>query len=414
MHLSRAWCALAVALLAGCSSSSTTDGAAGSEIGTDRSPLIDQGPRLESSRRDVTKKPASWTSLKNAPSVRYHTATMLQDGSVLIVGGEQELTEGNVKLVTDTWVYRPSNDSFTVAGKITVGRTGHTATLLADGRVLLVGGNADAWTYLDSAVIFDPAKSVDPWLPTAPLPAVRGKHAALKLADDRVAVIGGSGTSGGTPVDYASIAIFDPNAGTWSTPALSSLKQKRYYHTATLLKNNKVLVAGGVQSGTELTWLDTLEIWDPVSGTVTASAAKLTQPRAYHTAHLLPDSRVLMLGGRCGTASGLCTLDSDQLYDTSVDKIIEVAHQGAVPAGHASAALFDGRVFIGGSWDSSGSATALIFSSTDTSWRALPDIPHPRGSHTASALGDGSVLLVGGEDPQAALTLDIAERLYNP
>ena len=416
-NLIRVWCVAALAGGAACSSSPATPDGPVREAGGDQGRVADRRigeTGLSDARRDSKVQPATWDSLKNAPSVRFHTATLLSDGSVLIAGGEQELTAGNVALVTDTWLYRPSSNTFTSAGKISAGRTGHTATLLADGRVLIVGGQEDQWTHLDNVVIYDPARaSVDPWQSANPLPAVRGGHAAVKLGDGRVGVIGGQGETGGSPVDYDSIVIFDPGTGTWSTPALSTLKQKRYYHTATLLQNNKVLIAGGVQSGSEVVWLDTLEIWDPSTGSVTASAAKMSQGRAYHTASLLPTGKVLLVGGRCGSP-GVCTLASDQLYDPAVDKIVDLSHQGSPPAGHTATSLFDGRVVVAGGWDSSSAATALVFSPSDTSWRTLPSLPHARGSHTGTCLGDGSVLLVGGEDPQSGLTVDIADHLSNP
>lgn len=153
-------------------------------------------------------------------------------------------------------------------------RADHTATLLRDGRVLVVGGFPSG---LHPAEIFDPIALT--WTPS-PIHATRYYHTATLLADGRVLVVGGIGGNGAE--------IFDPASGTWSltNPPI----HERSRHTATLLDNGLVLVAGGAGSG------NTAELYDPATGTWFPTG-NLNNGRSNHTATLLPTGQVLVAGG---------------------------------------------------------------------------------------------------------------------
>jgi hypothetical protein len=124
------------------------------------------------------------------------------------------------------------------------------------------------------------------WMRTASMTTARELHTATLLADGRLLVAGGFGPSNWT----ASAEIYDPASGTWT--ATDSLATARCCHTATLLPDGRVLVAGGYDNGP----LATAEIYDPASGTWTATAS-MASARYYHTATLLPGGRVLVAGG---------------------------------------------------------------------------------------------------------------------
>ena len=125
-------------------------------------------------------------------------------------------------------------------------------------------------------------------------------HTATLLPNGKVLVAGGY--NGGA---LTSAELYDPASGTWT--ATGSLNTARYDHTATLLPNGKVLVAGGISNGSDLT---SAELYDPASGTWTATGS-LNTARYEHTATLLPNGKVLVAGGyvasRLSRAARNCT-----------------------------------------------------------------------------------------------------------
>ena len=174
--------------------------------------------------------------------------------------------------------------SWTATGSMGTARTGHTATLLQSGKVLVAGGS-DGSVYLSSAELYDPATGT--WTSTGSLADARGNHTATLLPSGKVLVAGGLG-SGFTYL--SSTELYDPASGMWT--ATGSLGTARWGHTATLLPSGKVLVAGGFNAGS----LSSAELYDPASGTWTATGSMST-PRYGHTATLLPSGKVLVAGG---------------------------------------------------------------------------------------------------------------------
>ena len=139
------------------------------------------------------------------------------------------------------------------------------------------------------------------WTATGSLATARDDHTATLLPNGKVLVAGGYDGSG----TLASAELYDPASGTWT--ATGSLATARYRHTATLLPNGKVLVAGGSDNSGALA---SAELYDPASGTWTATGS-LATARDCHTATLLPNGKVLVAGGFDGSGS----LASAELYD---------------------------------------------------------------------------------------------------
>ena len=225
------------------------------------------------------------------------TATLLTSGKVLIVGGNSWNGNTNVALAT-TELFDPNTNTFSAAGTMAQGRYGHTATVLSDGKVLITGG----WSYdglgnsqtLDSAVVFDAAGVITA---TPTMTGARVRHTATLLSDDRVLVVGGWS---GPPFPPTVAEIYDPTVGPDGTftQVAAGLSVWPSEHTATRLttgaRTGHVLIAGG--PGNYPALATTGQFFDP--GTSTFSAAPgLIVPRLGHTATPLGDGRIAFAGG---------------------------------------------------------------------------------------------------------------------
>jgi uncharacterized repeat protein (TIGR02543 family) len=161
-------------------------------------------------------------------------------------------------------------------------------------------------------------------------------HSATLLSNGKVLVAGGFGNS----TYWSSVELFDPSSGTWA--ATDSMGTTRAYHTATLLQNGKVLVAGGF--GTGSTYLKSAELFDPSSGTWTSTGSMGTA-RRFHTAILLSNGKVLVVGG---SNSGSTYLKSAELYDPSSGTWTATDLMGTARYDHTATLLSNGKVLVAG------------------------------------------------------------------
>jgi hypothetical protein len=332
-----------------------------------------------------------------------HTATLLDTGEVLIAGGY------NTQTLETSTRYRPQQDDFIDAGKMTTARYDHAAAILPDGRVLITGGQNET-DYLDTTDLFDPTKApAGAWTAAAPMTKSRWGHTATALNNGEVLVAGGFVSIDST----TSIEVYDPKTGNWKTPG-GMMQEGRRYHTATLLKNGKVLFAGGIQGASSSRWdttyLDSLEIYDPSSGTFYTPPVKMSMKRVSHTATLLPDGKVLIVGGWCWGSD--CGKSVDDIYDPVTDTITPLAHHGDLPSSHVAARLIDGRVLVVGDGSATSKGTVLLYDpGSGAAWVPQPDMAMSRWGATATLLKDGSVLVVGGKHQSDPLAYaDEAER----
>ncbi len=179
----------------------------------------------------------------------------------------------------------------------------HTSVRLMDGRVLTAGG-VTPQGILATAELYDPRTGV--WSPTGNMNFARAYHTATLLDNGKVLVVGGVGVG-----DLASAELYDPAAGTWSVTK-SWMRDARHNHTATLLLDGRVLVAGGCRlSDCRALLLNTAEIYDPLTDSWTAGPNMIDE-RANHTATRLPDGRVLLVDGAPFPTLGW---GSSELYD---------------------------------------------------------------------------------------------------
>src|SRR5439155_16840920 len=186
-----------------------------------------------------------------------------------------------------------SSGTFARVGSMTSARYFHTATLLGTGKVLIAGGTSPVtggFGTTKSAELYDPATGT--FTLVGDMITDRDSHTATLLPNGKVLIAGGvQRTVNGNTFFLHSAELFDPATGTFA--ALPSMNTTRQLQTATLLRNGKVLIVGGDFSGTDAT-NNTAELFDPATATFTLISATMTEPRSSHTATLLQDGKVLL------------------------------------------------------------------------------------------------------------------------
>ena len=337
---------------------------------------------------------------------------LLPDGKVLAMGGMN-----GTKALASAELYDPGTGIWTATGSMVshagagAGWAHFTATLLRDGKVLVAGGVGGTGfdLLLASAELYDPATGT--WAATGSMLTPRADHTATLLSDGRVLVAGGQPSS---PV--ASAELYDPATGTWT--ATGSMGTIRAEHTATLLSDGRVLVAGGIfdprNAGMGSSLLTSAELYDPGSGTWTYARSMVVSPDGGYgppyggPTALLPDGRVL-LGGT-----------PPQLYDPNT--------RSWTATGGKVIAWFDGPdvLLANGGVLALGAAkpgeytptrtAAYLFDPGAGSWTAAGRTAVHRYGYTATLLPDGKVLVAGGSDadaknPNAALA---TAELFDP
>lgn len=441
-----------------------------------------------------------------------HTAILLDDGTVLIAGGE----DGSVQFDTAE-IYSPDTDQFISLGtRMNDQRTGHTAIKLKDGKVLIMGGFNNDEGMLQTAEVYDPLSGI--FKPTSgTMNVIRGFGLAVSLlADGRVLITGGDGPIG--QPNLTSAELFDPVSGTFiplassmnvprrlhfsipmpdgrhvligggfmnlfanstgilelfdsqtetfteldesliyergfmkeavvrlqngkilivggtttglnaialpnaellnpadfSSTLTGGMHDIRRWHTASLLKDGTVLIAGGMKqdlvSGNPI--LSSSEVFNPLTGLFVSTSSTMTEMRAFHTATLLHDDNVLIAGGTAGS-------NTAELYNVETGKFEMLNGQMATArvGGHTATLLHDGTVLIAGGADGDMDvlSTAEIYDPfTMTFIETQGNMTTPRTSHTAVLLHDGRVFICGGSQTFTISTTLSSAELYDP
>ena len=328
-----------------------------------------------------------------AMSRGWHTATILRDGRVLIVGGYIALD----KDTTSAEIFDPTTNTFSLTGSLNTARHGHSATLLPDGRVLVIAGYALGW--LSSAEIYDPATGQ--WSITQPIFVHGSCHTATLLKDGRVLVMAGN-TRSGSPGPDDRVEIFDPKTNRWQEAARH--ENTSGCHTATLLPDGRVLIAGGHADPA---------IYDPATDTW-QPAGKLAISRDEAQAVLLQNGGVLLIGGT--DLQRETVLNSVEIYDPASNTWRQAAPLAQARFEHTATLLSDGRALIVGGYKSIYGYenvlldTAEVYDGKSATSSTLAPLSIGRVIHTATLLPDGRVLVTGGQTSRGSF-LNSAEVL---
>jgi N-acetylneuraminic acid mutarotase/HEAT repeat protein len=344
-----------------------------------------------------------WTETRPLNIARfYHTAALQSDGRVMVAGGHT-----GYERIYDTEFYDPANGTWTAGPAITnllpAARQDHSATVLADGKVLVAGGSGTASRRcLSTAELYDPAS--DTWTNTGSLNIARMAHQATLLPNGKVLVTGGSTSD----ASDAKPELYDPATGKWTI--VGSTGPNRSVHTTTLLRNGKVLV-----TGVEAVWnrRSFAEQYDPASGKWAATSA-LSDVRQGCTATLLSNGKVLVAGGRWGTGGTWTVIADSRLYDPATEKWSTTGAMKVERWRHTATLLPDGKVLVAGG---SGSwleplSSAELYNPETGKWTSTGTMHQERYDHTATILANGEVLVAGSYE-NAGDALSSAE-VYSP
>jgi hypothetical protein len=273
------------------------------------------------------------------------------------------------------------------------------------GKVLLAGGADAASNPLGLAYFIDSKAQNPSWQPAGTLHTPRRLHSITLLANGKVLVAGGLGSSSASGPALRGAEVYDPEHNTWDTTG--ELVTARWGHSATLLPDGKVLVAGGtaVRSGQTTKALTSAELYDPAARTWSEITA-MTDARTGHVALPLKGGKVLVIGGSApvGTpddpALAFCELYDSKTGWTPTGSLFKARRH------HRAALLSDTAVLVTGGaapgaspdgpFDPFSQRTAERFDLTAGTWTALPDMPSGRAFHRALPLGQGKVLIAGG------------------
>jgi N-acetylneuraminic acid mutarotase len=327
----------------------------------------------------------------------FHTANAVAGGNVVLAGGQD--FSGNPLVSVE--VFRRDTTSVFRAPDMATARRKHASVTLQDGRVLVCGGFGPLATTLSSAEIYNPATNT--WFSVGSMNVGRANHTATLLPGGKVLVASGFTTDGG-PFTYTRTAeLFNPQNNTWSF--VGAPVTDRGGHTATLLPDGRVLLAGGNRAGDVVA-----ELFLPLTNTFRATLNSPNDSRIFHAAVVTRAGTVLLAGGYAGQAeqfipttetfvhAGGCPdpglgLSESAIYPT-LTLLPGIGGRIAYIGGYVdTAGLVSGAVQV---WDPKASANAGSFSAM------LFTMDVPRAAHTVTTLADGRFLIAGGFGTEGA------------
>ena len=342
----------------------------------------------------------TWTDVSGATG-----ATLTQSAAAITDNGKRfrvvvSNSVGSATSSAATLIVTAAPSTFaTLTATLKTGRANHAATLLASGQVLITGGFSSAVfpsPALNTAELYDPSTNAFTTL-AGTMRSGRTNHTATRLPDGRVLLTGGQDNNNGDGRNSAE--LYDPSTQTFTAVA-ATMTSPRGGHAAALLPDGKVLLMGGFNNSSVA--LNSAELFDPATQTFTALASTMASRRADFRAISLPDGKVLLTGG---DSSGI-VFNSAELYDPTTRTFSAIsATMTSVREVHAMSLLPSGLVLItgGGAIGSAFPATGVFLDtaelydpSTQTFTAVAARMTSSRGGHTQTLLASGAILLTGG------------------
>jgi len=336
----------------------------------------------------VADSSSSWTDAANLLNERaLHGAVELTSGKVLVAGGFANGTANDATELFDLYA-----NSWSGVDKLSMPAILPITVLLDGGQVLVAGGSdSSGITLKNSALFLSPQND---FFGLGFMTISRAHATAMVLPDGRVLIVGGVTKNGATSTTLSSAETF---AFLGFSAVSGVMNSPRAIHTATLLNDGRVLIAGGLANDSDpSTALATAEIFDPATNTF-ASTGSMTTARHNHTATLLNNGKVLIAGGE--NASGILT--TAELYDPTTGTFtatggLNVARSGQL-FGTSAALLNDGTVLIPGGANNSGPvASTESYDPISGTFKLGPDLNTARSGHSVTLLPSGQVLVAGG------------------
>jgi hypothetical protein len=343
------------------------------------------------------------------------TATLLNNGKILVVGGCSDLASFCHDGIASAELYDPSTGIWTSTGSMMIPRVSHTATLLPSGQVLVAGGeNTTGAT--SSAELYDPATGL--WTPTGGMNTLRSGHTATLITggplSGMVLAAGGSSVCRGCTPVLASAELYDPSTGLWTDTGSMTIARFWGNQWPTVLPDGSVLVVGGATC-CPYHWFTDAESYNPASQTWTPTSRKMT--KADWVTILLSDGKVLVAGGRKGTQPTAVDVADAELFDSSTGTWTATASMSTDRIEHTLTLLTSGQALVvggnSGGWGVCNDLTsAELYDSSIGIWSPTGNMTAARSNFSATLLPNGQVLAAGGNDCEGNV-LSSAE-LYTP
>ena len=354
----------------------------------------------------------SWREIGAPYPMLEHKAAPLENGRILVTGGVVQTP--SQETTAAAYVFTPGSDTWDAVGPMVTSRASHSATTLEDGRVLVFGGTLqgeDLYQFHASSEVFDPITATWTDLPTGFSFGWAG-HTAVRLDDGSVLAFGGFYDDGVTRA-AGLFTLYDGPPGYWYSTLW--LPQPRYGHAATVAPTGSVFLTGGFNS--QYAPSDVVYRLAPHEYGDWEEYGYLAEARVFHTATALKDGRILVAGGQ--DASGL-PLKSTQFVEEAPpiysSSITPLAAQPPAPllierVSHTAGLLPDGRVIVVGGRGLNGPlASTEIFDPATLTWSLGPELQVPR-SHHEMVIHAGRIFVVGGmdDDWQALASVEVLE-----